>query len=79
VVRFSESKRGVVSAGAEISNGRLAIPSVVPGSPIQVDGQALQHTGWALVILTDADPRLAHGALAIPPLPAPRRGSLDDG
>jgi hypothetical protein len=71
VVRFSESKGGVASAGAEFSNVRLAIPTVVPGNPIQVNGQALPASGVSLVISTDADPRLTHGTLAVPPLPAP--------
>jgi hypothetical protein len=71
VIRFTESKGAVTAAGAEFSNVPLAVPSLVPGNPVQVNGRTLPASGVSLVISTDADPRLTHGTLALPPLPAP--------
>jgi hypothetical protein len=77
VVRFGDSKGGVTSAGAQISNVRLPPPAVVPGYPIQVNGYVLPAHGVGLIIATDRDPGVAHGILAVPPLPAPAGSSKE--
>jgi hypothetical protein len=69
-VRFSDSKDGVTSAGVQLSNVRLQPPRLVPGFPIQVNGGVLPARGVGLIIATDTDPKLSHGRVAVPPLPA---------
>jgi hypothetical protein len=71
-VRFNDSKDGITSAGAQVSNVQLPRPSLVPGFPIQVNGDVLPVRGVGLIIATDTEPKLPHyGRLAVPPLPAP--------
>jgi hypothetical protein len=74
LVRFTGSKGGVSSAGAEISNVPLPSPKVLPGYPVQADGLALPHQGVGLVIATDTEKGLAGkspGWIAVTPLPSP--------
>jgi hypothetical protein len=71
MVQFSDSKEGITSAGVQLSNVPLPPPSLIPGSPIQVNDQVLPAYGVALIIATDADARLPHTPVAAPPLPAP--------
>jgi len=70
-VQFSDSKDGITSAGVQLSNVKLPPPTLVPGFPIQVNGQVLPAHGVGLIIATDTDPKLSHGPMAVPPLPGP--------
>jgi hypothetical protein len=69
-VRFSDSEDGITSAGVQLSNVRLPPPKLVPGFPIQVNGEVLPAHGVGLIIATDTDPKVQRGAVAVPPLPA---------
>jgi hypothetical protein len=69
--RFSDAKDGITSAGVQLSNVPLPRPALAPGFPIQVNGGVLPARGVGLIIATDTDPRLAHGRVVVPPLPAP--------
>jgi hypothetical protein len=69
-VRFSDSRDGITSAGVQLSNVRLPPPVLVPGFPIQVNGDILPARGVGLIIATDTDPKLPRGHVAVPPLPA---------
>jgi len=71
VARFSDSKDSITSAGVQLSNVQLPPPALVPGFPIQVNGGVLPARGVGLIIATDTDPKLPHGPVAVPPLPAP--------
>jgi hypothetical protein len=71
VVRFSDSKDGIASAGVQLSNVRLPRPSLLPGFPIQVNDQVLPPRGVGLIIATDTDPKLSHGTTASLTLPRP--------
>jgi hypothetical protein len=68
--RFSGSRDVVTSAGVQLSNLRLPPPALVPGYPIQVNGGILGARGAGLIIATDTDPKISHGPVAVPPLPA---------
>lgn len=70
-IRFTDSKDGIISAGVQLSDIKLPPPMLIPGYPIQVNGQVLPEHGVALIIATDTDPALAHGPVAAPPLSAP--------
>jgi hypothetical protein len=70
-MRFTDAKDGIISAGVQLSDIKLPPPTLIPGYPIQVNGQVLPEHGVALIIATDTDPALAHGPAAVPPLPAP--------
>ena len=70
-MRFTDSRDGITSAGVQLSDIKLPPPTLTPGYPIQVNGQVLPEHGVALIIATDTDPALAHGPVAVPPLPAP--------
>ena len=69
--RFSDAKDGITSAGVQLSNVRLPSPALAPGFPIQVNGRVLPARGVGLIIASDTDPKLTHGPVAVPPLPAP--------
>jgi hypothetical protein len=69
-VQFSDSKDGITSAGVQLSNVQLPPPVLRPGFPIQTSA-VLPARGVGVVIATDTDPKLAHGPVAVPPLPAP--------
>jgi len=69
--QFSDSTNGVSSAGVQLSNVRLPLPSLLPGYPIQVNSRVLPARGIGLIIASDTDPKLSHGQLAEPPLPSP--------
>ena len=69
-VRFSDSKDGITSAGVQLSNVQLPPPALAPGFPIQASGDLLPARGVGLVIATDPDPKVAHGPVTVPPLPA---------
>ena len=71
VAQFSDSKNGITSAGVQLSNVPLPAPALIPGYPIQVDDLVLPARGVALIIATDSDPKLSHGTVAVPLLPAP--------
>lgn len=73
VVRFSDAKGGVRSAGIQLSNVRLPAPTLHPGTrlPIQVNGEVLPSRGVGLIVATDTDPSLSHGKESVPPLPLP--------
>ena len=73
IVRFSESKRGVVSTGVQISSVRLSAPTLVVGYPIQVQDRVLPARGVGLIIARDTEAGLSHGTVAVPPLPSPTR------
>jgi hypothetical protein len=70
-VHFSDSKNGVTSAGVQLSNVRLPVPSLLPGYPIQVNGRVLPARGVGLIIATDTDPKLPHNQVAMLPLTYP--------
>jgi hypothetical protein len=70
-VRFSDAKDGITSAGVQLSNVPLPPPVLVRGFPIQANGGVLPARGVGVVIATDTDPKLSHGPVAVPPLPAP--------
>ncbi len=70
-MQFSDSKDGITSAGVQLSNVQLPPPSLKPRYPIQVNGRVLPAHGVGLIIATDTDPKLSHGRVAVPPLPAP--------
>jgi hypothetical protein len=70
-VRFTDSKNGITSSGVQLSNVKLPRPSLIPGYPIQVNNRVLPAGGVGLIIATDPDPRLSHGQVSEPPLPAP--------
>lgn len=70
-VRFSDSRDGITSAGMQLSNVQLPRPTLVPGYPIQVNAGILPARGVGLIIATDTDPKLPHGPVTVPPLPAP--------
>jgi hypothetical protein len=42
---------------------------VIPGYPIQLNGQVLPDHRVGLITATDTDPRLSYGKIAVPPLP----------
>ncbi len=71
LVTFREAKKGVASAGVQLSNVGLPRPSLTPGFPIQVSGLVLPARGVALILATDTDPRLSHTGLATLPLSYP--------
>jgi hypothetical protein len=71
VTQFSDTKNGITSAGIQLSNVGLPPPSLIPGYPIQVNGRVLPAHAVGLIIATDNDPKLAHGTVAVPPLPLP--------
>jgi hypothetical protein len=71
VVRFSESKSGVRSAGVQLSNVRLRAPVLLPGTPAEVNGEALPPRGVGVVISTATGRSPAHVTVAAPPLPLP--------
>jgi len=70
-VHFSDSKNGVTSAGMQLSNVRLPLPSLLPGYPIQVNGRVLPARGVGLIIATDTDPKLPPDQVAMLPLTYP--------
>lgn len=69
-VQFSDARDGITSAGVQLSNVQLPRPSLAPGFPIQVNGGVLPAHGVGLIIATDTDPKVPHGPMAAPPLPA---------
>jgi hypothetical protein len=74
LVHFSGSKRGVSSAGAEISNVRLPAPKVLPGYPTQAPLPAQPARGVGLVIATESEtglPGESRSYIKTPPLPSP--------
>ena len=71
VLRFSDSKDGITAAGVQLSNVKLPSPKLVPGFPIQANGGVLPTRGVGVVIASDTDPKVPHGPMAVPPLPAP--------
>lgn len=70
-VQFSDSAKGITSAGVQLSNVPLPPPSLVPGFPVQVNNRVLPAHGVGLIIATDTDPKLSRGLVAAPPLSAP--------
>jgi hypothetical protein len=71
-VNFSESAGKIVSAGMQISNVPLQRPTLMPGYPIQANGNALPAGGVALIVATDKDPHVVpHGHVTTLPLPSP--------
>jgi hypothetical protein len=69
-LRFSDSKDGITAAGVQLSNVKLPPPVLAPGFPIQANGDVLPARGVGVVIATDTDPKVPHGPMAMPPLPA---------
>ena len=65
---FTDAKDGITSAGVQMSDIQLPPPTLIPGYPIQVNGQVLPEQGVALIIATDTDPALPHGPVAVLPL-----------
>jgi len=70
-VNFSDSAGQVVSAGLQISNVPLKRPTLMPGYPIQVNGNALPAGGLALIVATDKDRQVPYGHATMLPLPSP--------
>ena len=70
-VNFSDSAGKLTSAGVQISNVSLQRPTLVPGYPIQVNGNALPAGGLALIVATDKDPQVPYGHSTTLPLPSP--------
>ena len=50
--QFNDTKDGITSRGVQLSNVRLPLPSLVPGYPVQVNGQVLPGDGIGLIIAT---------------------------
>jgi hypothetical protein len=71
VVRFSAAKGSVRAAGIQLSNVRLPPPKLLPGTPVEVNGQVLPPRGVGLVIASATEGSRSHGTVARPPLPAP--------
>jgi hypothetical protein len=71
VRHFSDTRNGITSVGVQLSNVRLAPPSLVPGYPVQVSNRVLPARGIGLIIATDPDPKLQPGPIQRPPLPSP--------
>jgi hypothetical protein len=69
VTPFETSKGDASAKGAQISDVALPPPSIVPGYPIQVNGNDLPNDGIALVIAVDDDPGFAQQPLRSPPQP----------
>jgi hypothetical protein len=46
-------------------------PRLLPGYPVQVNGEVLPPRGIGLIVATDTDRKLLHGKVAVPPLPPP--------
>jgi hypothetical protein len=67
---FRDTKNGITSTGAQLSNVKLPLPSLTPGYPVQVNGRVLPGDGIGLIIATDPDPKLQRGPFTKPPLPA---------
>jgi hypothetical protein len=70
-VTFTHSKNGITAAGVQLSNVQLPRPALIPGYPIQVNNRVLPAGGVGLIIGADPDPKLSHGQVSEPPLPAP--------
>jgi hypothetical protein len=70
VISFHSSKDGPTAAGAQISNVRLPAPTIMPGFPIQANGETLPAHGVSLVIATDNDPKVCRPG----PHPSPAAG-----
>lgn len=69
-IRFRESKTRVPIAGAQISNGPLRAPFVLPGFPLQVRGVDLPARGRVGVVIGNSLwPKHPGRVLAKPPLP----------
>jgi hypothetical protein len=62
VLRFSDSKDGITAAGVQLSNVKLPPPKLGPGFPIQANGGVLPTHGVGVVIASDTDPKVPHGA-----------------
>ena len=63
VVSFRSSKGGATAVGAQISNVALPAPTIMPGFPIQSNGEILPARGVSVVIATDDDPKLCRPGL----------------
>jgi hypothetical protein len=70
-VNFSDSVGQVVSAGLQISNVPLKRPTLMPGYPIQANGNTLLAGGLALIVATDRDRQVPYGHAATLPPPSP--------
>ncbi len=71
LVRFSEAKGRVRAAGIQLSNVRLPPPKLLPGTPVEVNGQVLPARGVGLVIATATERSFSHGIVVRPLLPVP--------
>ena len=70
--QFSDTNKGFTSSGVQLSNVKLPLPRLVPGYPIQVNGQVLPGNGIGLIIATDPDPKMQGGPVHQQlPLPVP--------
>jgi hypothetical protein len=75
VAPFETSKGGASARGAQVSNIELPSPSLVPGFPIQTNGDDLPADGLAIIIAIDDDPSDVQQPPQSPPAPPL---SLDD-
>jgi hypothetical protein len=75
VAPFETSKGSATASGAQVSNMELLPPSLVPGFPIQTNGDDLPTDGLAIVIALDDDPSDVQQPPPSPPAPPL---SLDD-
>jgi hypothetical protein len=71
VVRFSDSRSGAGPAGIQLSSVRLPAPALLPGTPVEVNGEVLPPRGVGLVIATATGRSPAHVKVVAPPLPLP--------
>ena len=75
VTPFETTKGGASARGAQVSNLELPSPSLVPGFPIQTNGDDLPADGLAIIVAIDDDPTDGQQPPQSPPAPPL---SLDD-
>lgn len=76
VMRFHDRRGGISSSGVLISNVRLPRPRIDPQNPVQVNGNVLPDRGIALIVATDADPRISRKPVRPLPLPPQSKWSI---
>ena len=69
VTPFEASKGSASARGAQVSNIELPSPSLVPGFPIQTNGDDLAADGLAIIIAIDDDPSDVQQPPQSPPAP----------
>jgi hypothetical protein len=69
VIPFETSKGAASVKGTQISNVTLPPPSIMPGYPIQVNGNDLPDDGIALIVAVDDEPSDVQQPPPSPPQP----------